>query len=89
MSLLSTVFAKGQCETNRYRFLAKTGGYAWVVTQATLIYDKMQKPQSVVCVNYVIRKLENGKVLLTNTTDGSEIIRAYTWQVLSVKINNL
>ncbi|KAL1513012.1 hypothetical protein ABEB36_002499 [Hypothenemus hampei] len=52
------VFSKGQCETNRYRFLAKTGGYVWVVTQATLILDKMQKPQSVVCVNYVISGVE-------------------------------
>ncbi|KAK9681186.1 PAS fold [Popillia japonica] len=49
------LFSKGQCETNRYRFLAKTGGYVWVLSQATLIYDKLQKPQSVVCVNYVIR----------------------------------
>lgn len=53
------LFSKGQCETNRYRFLAKTGGYVWVVTQATLIYDKMQKPQSVVCVNYVISGVES------------------------------
>ncbi|XP_050306275.1 protein similar isoform X2 [Anthonomus grandis grandis] len=52
------LFSKGQCETNRYRFLAKTGGFVWVVTQATLIYDKMQKPQSVVCVNYVISGVE-------------------------------
>lgn len=57
-SAYKCLFAKGQCETNRYRFLAKTGGYVWVVTQATLIYDKMQKPQSVVCVNYVISGVE-------------------------------
>nr|CAI5864622.1 unnamed protein product [Callosobruchus analis] len=49
------LFAKGQCETNRYRFLAKRGGYIWVVTQATLIHDKIHKPHSVVSVNYVIR----------------------------------
>lgn len=49
-----TVINKGQTETSRYRFLGSTGGYCWVVTQATLVYDK-QKPQSVVCVNYVIR----------------------------------
>uniref|UniRef100_A0A182IS89 PAS_3 domain-containing protein n=1 Tax=Anopheles atroparvus TaxID=41427 RepID=A0A182IS89_ANOAO len=47
------LISKGQSETSQYRFLAKTGGYAWVVTQATVIYDK-QKPHSVVCVNYVI-----------------------------------
>jgi hypoxia-inducible factor 1 alpha len=55
-SAFKCLFSKGQCETNRYRFLAKTGGYVWVLTQATLINDsKTMKPQSVVCVNYVIR----------------------------------
>ncbi|CAH0550232.1 unnamed protein product [Brassicogethes aeneus] len=57
-SAYKCLFSKGQTETNRYRFLAKNGGYVWVVTQATLIYDKMQKPQSVVCVNYVISGVE-------------------------------
>uniref|UniRef100_A0A182NG11 PAS_3 domain-containing protein n=1 Tax=Anopheles dirus TaxID=7168 RepID=A0A182NG11_9DIPT len=52
--MLVRLISKGQSETSRYRFLAKTGGYAWVVTQATVIYDK-QKPHSVVCVNYVLR----------------------------------
>uniref|UniRef100_A0A182FL35 PAS_3 domain-containing protein n=1 Tax=Anopheles albimanus TaxID=7167 RepID=A0A182FL35_ANOAL len=53
-TVTGVVISKGQSETCRYRFLAKTGGYAWVVTQATVIYDK-QKPHSIVCVNYVIR----------------------------------
>ncbi|KAL7297289.1 hypothetical protein TKK_0009687 [Trichogramma kaykai] len=51
-----SLFHKGQCETMSYRFLNKTGGYAWVVTQATLIHcARSQKPQSVVCVNYLLR----------------------------------
>ncbi|CAL1686613.1 unnamed protein product [Lasius platythorax] len=50
------LFSKGQCETVAYRFLGKRGGYAWVVTQATLIHcSKQQKPNSVVCVNYILR----------------------------------
>ena len=54
--LLILVFAKGQTETGMYRFLAKCGGYAWVQTQATIIYNaKTEKPEYVVCVNYVIR----------------------------------
>lgn len=48
------MISKGQTETNRYRFLARNGGFVWIVTQATVVFDK-QKPQSVVCVNYVIR----------------------------------
>ncbi|KAJ0173760.1 hypothetical protein K1T71_010909 [Dendrolimus kikuchii] len=53
-----SLFSKGQCETGQYRFLAKTGGYAWIQTQATVITDKQQKPISVVCVNYVISGIE-------------------------------
>lgn len=53
-----SLLSKGQCETGQYRFLAKTGGYAWVQTQATVITDKQQKPISVVCVNYVISGIE-------------------------------
>uniref|UniRef100_A0A131YIW7 Hypoxia-inducible factor 1 alpha n=1 Tax=Rhipicephalus appendiculatus TaxID=34631 RepID=A0A131YIW7_RHIAP len=51
-----TLFAKGQCETGQYRFLAKNGGCVWVLTQATLIYENSScsKPQCVVCVNYVL-----------------------------------
>ncbi|KOC66656.1 Hypoxia-inducible factor 1-alpha, partial [Habropoda laboriosa] len=55
-----SLFSKGQCETVAYRFLGKRGGYAWVVTQATLIHcSKQQKPHSVVCVNYVLRREGN------------------------------
>ncbi|XP_045452892.1 hypoxia-inducible factor 1-alpha isoform X1 [Melitaea cinxia] len=53
-----SLFSKGQCETSQYRFLAKTGGYAWVQTQATVITDKQQKPISVICVNYIISGIE-------------------------------
>lgn len=54
-----SLFSKGQCETGQYRFLAKNGGYVWVVTQATLIYgSKSQKPLSVVCLNFVISGIE-------------------------------
>ncbi|XP_034834052.1 uncharacterized protein [Maniola hyperantus] len=53
-----SLFSKGQCETGQYRFLAKTGGYSWVQTQATVITDKQQKPISVICVNYVISGIE-------------------------------
>uniref|UniRef100_A0A453YQD6 Uncharacterized protein n=1 Tax=Anopheles gambiae TaxID=7165 RepID=A0A453YQD6_ANOGA len=64
MSTFKHVISKGQSETSRYRFLAKTGGYAWVVTQATVIYDK-QKPHSVVCVNYVLSGVENKDEILS------------------------
>ncbi|XP_014205787.1 protein similar-like [Copidosoma floridanum] len=55
-----SLFSKGQCETMAYRFLNKQGGYAWVVTQATLIHcSRLQKPLSVVCVNYLLSGVEH------------------------------
>ncbi|XP_066601535.1 protein similar isoform X2 [Prorops nasuta] len=54
-----SLFSKGQCETVAYRFLGRRGGYAWVVTQATLIHcSKQRKPLSVVCVNYILSGVE-------------------------------
>lgn len=50
------VFAKGQVCTGQYRMLAKRGGFVWVETQATVIYNsKNSQPQCVVCVNFVLR----------------------------------
>uniref|UniRef100_A0A336K5R8 CSON002255 protein n=1 Tax=Culicoides sonorensis TaxID=179676 RepID=A0A336K5R8_CULSO len=57
LGAFKTLINKGQSETHRYRYLARCGGYVWVVTQATVVYDK-QKPQSVVCVNYAISDIE-------------------------------
>lgn len=55
-SSLVVVFAKGQVSTGQYRMLAKRGGYVWVETQATVIYNnKNSQPQCVVCVNFVLR----------------------------------
>ncbi|KAF7991322.1 hypothetical protein HCN44_002884 [Aphidius gifuensis] len=85
---LKSLFSKGQCETMAYRFLNKTGGFVWVVTQATLIRcTKQQKPLSVVCVNYIlsgveckdeiysIRQLEatNDKQLITSNENNNNI----------------
>nr|WNL52992.1 hypoxia-inducible factor 1 alpha subunit [Sinonovacula constricta] len=59
------LFSKGQTCTEQYRFLAKNGGYVWVVTQATVIFNsRTQKPQCVVCVHYVLSHVEqHGRVL--------------------------
>ncbi|KAL7992736.1 hypothetical protein Chor_016992 [Crotalus horridus] len=49
------MFAKGQVTSGQYRMLAKQGGYVWVETQATVIYNtKNSQPQCIVCVNYVL-----------------------------------
>ncbi|CAG10538.1 unnamed protein product [Tetraodon nigroviridis] len=50
------LFAKGQVCTGQYRMLAKRGGFVWLETQATVIYNtKNSQPQCVVCVNFVLR----------------------------------
>ncbi|XP_038074638.1 hypoxia-inducible factor 1-alpha-like [Patiria miniata] len=60
------LFAKGQATSGRYRFLAKKSGFAWMETQATVIYNnKTNKPQCVVCVNYMISGVENEDVMLS------------------------
>lgn len=49
------VYSKGQTVTERSRFLAKGGGWIWVVTQATCINNNAGKPTSVVCIHFVTR----------------------------------
>uniref|UniRef100_A0A4W5QL57 Hypoxia-inducible factor 1-alpha n=1 Tax=Hucho hucho TaxID=62062 RepID=A0A4W5QL57_9TELE len=60
------LFAKGQVSTGQYRMLAKRGGFVWVETQATVIYNnKNSQPQCVVCVNYVLSGIEEEKMMLS------------------------
>lgn len=50
------VLSKGQAVTGCYRFLARSGGYLWTQTQATVVSGG-QGPQSesIVCVHFLIR----------------------------------
>ncbi|KPP65475.1 hypoxia-inducible factor 1 alpha subunit-like [Scleropages formosus] len=60
------LFAKGQATTGQYRMLAKKGGYVWVETQATVIYNtKNSQPQCIVCVNYVLSNIVEEKLVLS------------------------
>ncbi|KAM4625827.1 hypoxia inducible factor 1 subunit alpha a [Polymixia lowei] len=59
------LFAKGQVSTGQYRMLAKRGGFVWVETQATVIYNnKNSQPQCVVCVNFVLSGIQEEKLIL-------------------------
>lgn len=50
------VCTKGQVVTGQYRMLAKHGGYVWLETQGTVIYNTRNlQPQCIICVNYVLR----------------------------------
>ncbi|XP_065152572.1 hypoxia inducible factor 1 subunit alpha a isoform X3 [Paramisgurnus dabryanus] len=60
------LFVKGQVCTGQYRMLAKTGGFVWALTQATVIYNsKNSQPQCVVCVNYILSGIEQPKEILS------------------------
>jgi len=68
-----TLFSKGQCQTGTYRYLAKFGGYAWVETQATVIYNsRTEKPQCVICVNFVVSGIEEKTVILSDAQLAAE-----------------
>ncbi|XP_036429722.1 endothelial PAS domain-containing protein 1b [Colossoma macropomum] len=50
---------KGQAVSGQYRMLAKHGGYVWMETQGTVIYNsRNSQPQCIVCVNYVLSDIE-------------------------------
>uniref|UniRef100_A0A6Q2XVQ4 Endothelial PAS domain protein 1b n=1 Tax=Esox lucius TaxID=8010 RepID=A0A6Q2XVQ4_ESOLU len=58
--------AKGQAVSGQYRMLAKHGGYVWVETQGTVIYNtRNSQPQCIVCVNYVLSEVENKSMIFS------------------------
>uniref|UniRef100_A0A3Q3EE18 Endothelial PAS domain protein 1b n=1 Tax=Labrus bergylta TaxID=56723 RepID=A0A3Q3EE18_9LABR len=57
---------KGQAVSGQYRMLAKDGGYVWVETQGTVIYNsRNSQPQCIVCVNYVLSDIEEKSMIFS------------------------
>ncbi|XP_016124252.1 endothelial PAS domain-containing protein 1-like isoform X3 [Sinocyclocheilus grahami] len=57
---------KGQVVSGQYRMLAKHGGYVWVETQATVIYNnRNSQPQCIICINYVLSSVEEQSVIFS------------------------
>ncbi|XP_060943193.1 endothelial PAS domain-containing protein 1b isoform X2 [Limanda limanda] len=57
---------KGQAVSAQYRMLAKSGGYIWVETQGTVIYNsRNSQPQCIVCINYVLSDIEDKSVVFS------------------------
>lgn len=49
------LFTKGQVSTKQYRMLAKHGGYIWMQTDATVIYNGCNtQPHCVICMNHIL-----------------------------------
>uniref|UniRef100_A0A8C8S7V7 Endothelial PAS domain protein 1 n=1 Tax=Pelusios castaneus TaxID=367368 RepID=A0A8C8S7V7_9SAUR len=58
--------AKGQVITGQYRMLAKHGGYVWLETQGTVIYNTRNlQPQCIVSVNYVLSEIEKNDIVFS------------------------
>lgn len=50
------MLSKGQAVTGQYRFLARSGGYLWTQTQATVVSGgRGPQSESIVCVHFLIR----------------------------------
>lgn len=57
---------KGQVVSSQYRMLAKHGGYVWLETQGTVIYNPRNlQPQCIMCVNYVLSEIEKNDVVFS------------------------
>uniref|UniRef100_H2SMF8 Endothelial PAS domain protein 1b n=1 Tax=Takifugu rubripes TaxID=31033 RepID=H2SMF8_TAKRU len=57
---------KGQAVTAQYRMLAKNGGFIWVETQGTVIYNsRNSQPQCIVCINYVLSDIEEKSTIFS------------------------
>lgn len=57
---------KGQVVSGQYRMLAKNGGYVWVETQATVIYNnRNSQPQCIICINYILSSVEEQSVIFS------------------------
>jgi len=57
---LKALYSKGQIQTERYRFLAKNGGWVWCITQATVLKSESgSKSNGIVCLHFVTSGIEN------------------------------
>ncbi|XP_037372720.1 hypoxia-inducible factor 3-alpha isoform X5 [Talpa occidentalis] len=63
---IHTLLSKGQAVTGQYRFLARSGGYLWTQTQATVVSGgRGPQSESIVCVHYLISRVEETGVVLS------------------------
>ncbi|KAG5844123.1 hypothetical protein ANANG_G00158160 [Anguilla anguilla] len=61
-----SLFSKGQTSTGKYRLLVKHGGYVWVETVATVVYNsRTGQLQSVICINYILSEVEQSGVMFS------------------------
>ncbi|XP_035140720.1 hypoxia-inducible factor 3-alpha isoform X1 [Callithrix jacchus] len=63
---IHTLLSKGQAVTGQYRFLARSGGYLWTQTQATVVSGgRGSQSESIICVHFLISRVEETGVVLS------------------------
>ncbi|XP_043913476.1 hypoxia-inducible factor 3-alpha-like [Protopterus annectens] len=63
---IHTLLSKGQVSTGQYRFLAKNGGFVWMQTQATVMFNaKNSQPESIICINFVLSNVEESDYIFS------------------------
>ncbi|XP_076987480.1 hypoxia-inducible factor 3-alpha isoform X1 [Tamandua tetradactyla] len=63
---IHTLLNKGQAITGQYRFLARSGGYLWTQTQATVVTGgRGPQAESIICVHFLISRVEETEVVLS------------------------
>ncbi|XP_037675642.1 hypoxia-inducible factor 3-alpha isoform X2 [Choloepus didactylus] len=63
---IHTLLNKGQAVTGQYRFLARSGGYLWTQTQATVVSGgRGPQSESIICVHFLISRVEETGVVLS------------------------
>ncbi|XP_004867169.1 hypoxia-inducible factor 3-alpha isoform X2 [Heterocephalus glaber] len=63
---IHTLLSKGQAVTGQYRFLARSGGYLWTQTQATVVSGgRGPQSESIICVHFLISRVEETGVVLS------------------------
>ncbi|XP_036131322.1 hypoxia-inducible factor 3-alpha [Molossus molossus] len=64
---IHSLLSKGQAVTGRYRFLARSGGYLWTQTQATVVSGgRGPQSESIICVHFLISRVEETGVVLSS-----------------------
>ncbi|KAM4041891.1 endothelial PAS domain-containing protein 1 [Anomaloglossus baeobatrachus] len=79
---------KGQVVSGQYRMLAKHGGFVWVESHGTVIYNtRNSQPQCIVCVNYVLSEIEKNNVVFS--MDQTESLFKPNQMTMSSMYNNV
>ncbi|XP_048125146.1 hypoxia inducible factor 1 subunit alpha, like 2 isoform X2 [Alosa alosa] len=60
------LLSKGRMVTGKYRLHHKHGGYVWVETEASVVYNNQtRQPQTIFCINYVLSDAELPEVVFS------------------------